>query len=138
MTVAERPTFGTVGLYETLANTLNGDDAWRELARPITYTVVFNYLAPISKCFYLRFVEGEITEVAQIAEPESNGPVDFVITAKPEVYAALIRGTLQPTAAMATGKVKVKGKQTVLLRHMKRFSYLLNTMCQMDPVFEEA
>jgi putative sterol carrier protein len=134
---SDRPVFGTVGLYEQLATKLNNDATWRELAKPITYTMVFNYTAPIDRCFFLRFEEGEITEVDDISSPEANGPVDFVITAKPDVYAALIKGEMQPTAAMATGKARVKGKQTVLLRHMKRFGYLLDSMCKMDPVFAE-
>lgn|GEM_PF-2340205 len=135
METAQRPVFGTLGLYEELADRLNADPRWREIGRPITYSMVYEYLPPIGKSFLLDFREGEIVDVAELATPDERGAVDFVITAEPSVFAALMRKELQPTVAMATGKAKVKGKQAVLLRHMKRFSYLLNTLCDMDPVF---
>ena len=52
----DRPVFGTVSLYEALATNLNADPVWRDLAKPITYTMVYAYLPPIDKRFYLRFV----------------------------------------------------------------------------------
>jgi hypothetical protein len=130
----DRPVFGTVSLYTALAESLNADPVWRELATPITYTMVYAYLAPIDKRFYLDFKEGEIVEVREL-DPGEDIAVDFVISAKPDVWAALIKLEMNPTSAMATGKVKVKGKQTVLLRHMKRFSYLIDRLCHMDPAF---
>ena len=130
----ERPVFGTVSLYEALAENLNADPVWRELATPITYTMIYAYLPPVDKRFYLRFDQGEIVEVRDLPAGEDL-EVDFVISAKPDVWAALIKLEMNPTAAMATGKVKVKGKQTVLLRHMKRFSYLIDRLCHMDPAF---
>lgn len=130
----DRPVFGTVSLYEALAENLNADPVWRELAKPITYTMIYAYLPPVDKRFYLRFTEGEIVQVRDLPSGEDL-EVDFVISAKPDVWAALIRLEMNPTSAMATGKVKVKGKQTVLLRHMKRFSYLIDRLCHMDPAF---
>jgi putative sterol carrier protein len=73
--------------------------------------------------------------VTELATPEANPPADFVISAKPEIYASLMRKELNPTAAMALGRVKVKGKQTILLKNMKRFSYLLDTLCDLDPIY---
>ena len=133
----DRPVFGTVSLYTALAENLNADPVWRELAKPITYTMIYAYLPPIDKRFYLRFDEGEIVEVRDL-KPDEDFAVDFVISAKPDVWAALIKLEMNPTSAMATGKVKVKGKQTVLLRHMKRFSYLIDRLCHMDPSFENS
>jgi ubiquinone biosynthesis protein UbiJ len=129
-----RPVFGTVSLYEALARDLNADPVWREMATPITYTMIYHYLEPIDARFFLRFDHGEIVDVRDVAADEDLA-VDFTISAKPAVWEALIRLEMQPTAAMATGKVKVKGRQTVLLRHMKRFSYLIDRLCHMDPVF---
>ncbi len=130
----DRPVFGTVSLYESLAASLNADPVWRELATPITYSMVYAYLPPVDKRFYLRFDAGEIVEVRELDRAEDPA-VDFVISAKPDVWAALIKLEMNPTAAMATGKVKIQGKQTVLLRHMKRFSYLIDRLCHLDPAF---
>ena len=48
---------------------------------------------------------------------------DDLAAGKPAAWQGVCQGTMSPTAAMVTQKLKVKGKQTVLLRHMKSFSY---------------
>jgi len=37
---------------------------------------------------------------------------------------------------MATGKLKVKGKQTYLLKNMAAFSYILEVMTGLDPAYD--
>ena len=37
---------------------------------------------------------------------------------------------------MATGKLKIKGKQTYLLKNMSAFSQILEVMTGLDPVYE--
>jgi putative sterol carrier protein len=37
---------------------------------------------------------------------------------------------------MAMGKLKVKGKQTFLLKNMSAFSHILDVMTRLDPVYE--
>jgi putative sterol carrier protein len=134
---AERPTFGTLGFHEAVAHRLNGDEEWRRISKPITFTFVFSYEEPINRAFLMRFDEGEVTETAELRAP-GDRPADFVIAGPTEYYAELIRGDVSPANAMATKKLRIEGKQTTLLRHLKRLSRMLDTMTQMDPVFPEA
>jgi putative sterol carrier protein len=129
--MSDLPQFGTVGFYEVVAENMNNDPTWLEMATPITYTMVFSYGEPISKDFFIRFDEGRITEVYELEDPASV-TVDFFISGKPEHWQGVIQGTLNPNSAMATGKLKVDGKQTVLLRHMKKFAYMINMMTQIE------
>ncbi len=125
------PHFGSVAYYEAVAAAMNADDTWLEMATPITYTMVFSYGAPVDKHFFVRFEEGRITEVRELDDPGS-ATVDFFITGAPEHWQGVIQGIIKPNSAMASGKLKVDGKQTVLLRHMKKFSYMINKMTQIE------
>jgi putative sterol carrier protein len=130
----DRPVFGTLGFYQEVADALNSDPAWLEMATPITYSMIYFYDLPINKAFFINFDQGKITEVAQLASADER-PADFVITGPPDAWKAVIQKSLTPTAAMATGKLKVQGKQTILLRHMKKFSYLIDKMTTLDTDF---
>jgi putative sterol carrier protein len=132
--MADKPRFGTVGFYEEVAKQLNDDATWREMSVPITYTMTFHYEEPVDKYFFLNFEAGEITEVMELGRPEERH-VDFLIAGQPAVWQAVIQGRISPPTAMATAKFKIAGKQTILLRHMKKFSYLINKMTEIDAVF---
>lgn len=132
---ADRPVFGTLSLFEAMAAALNSDPAWVEKGANITASMVYSYLAPIGKLFYLNFDGGKITEVAELVSDDEK-PADYVITGTPDVWRAIFKKELKPTTAMATGKLKVKGKQTYLLRNMAAFSYILEVMTGLDPVYD--
>lgn len=131
VSATDKPVFGTVEVYEELAKVLNADPTWREMAKPISYSMIYAYTAPIDKRFLLRFNQGEVIDVRELAADEDVA-ADFVITGNPVVWRDLIQQKLAPTTAMATGKVKIKGSQATLLRHMKRFNYLIAQLCSMD------
>jgi putative sterol carrier protein len=130
----DKPVFGTLGFYEEVAKQLNDDTTWREMAVPITYTMTFHYEEPINKYFFLNFEAGEITETSELVSPDERH-VDFLIAGKPEVWQGVIQGAISPPTAMATAKFRIAGKQTILLRHMKKFSYMINKMTEIDAVF---
>jgi len=132
--MSDAPMFATVEFYEAVADALNNDPVWLDMAKPITYTMVFVYEEPVNKVFYLSFDEGRITETLELANPTERS-ADFVITGKPDSWKGVILKTINPTSAMATGKLKVNGKQTVLLRHMKKFSYMIDKMTRIEAVF---
>jgi hypothetical protein len=132
---AERPVFGTLSLYEAMADALNSDPAWVEKGANITASMVYSFLPPIGKLFYLNFDHGKITEVAELVS-EDEKPADYVISGPPDAWRAIFKKELKPTTAMATGKLKVKGKQTYLLRNMAAFSYILEVMTGLDPVYD--
>jgi hypothetical protein len=131
----DRPVFGTLSLFEAMADALNSDPVWTEKGANITASMVYSYLPPIGRLFFLNFDHGKITEVAELAS-EDERPSDYVITGTPDVWRAVFKKELKPTTAMATAKLKVKGKQTYLLRNMAAFSYILEVMTGLDLVYD--
>jgi hypothetical protein len=131
----ERPVFGTLSLYEAMAEALNRDPVWVEKGANITASMVYSFLPPIGRLFFLNYDHGKITEVAELAAEEER-PSDYLISGSPEVWKAVFRKELKPTTAMATGKLKVRGKQSYLLRNMAAFSYILEVMTNQDVVYE--
>jgi hypothetical protein len=131
----ERPVFGTLSLYQAMADALNDDPLWAEKGANITASMVYSFLPPIGKLFYLNYDHGKITEVAEL-DSEDERPADYVISGSPDVWRAVFQKELKPTTAMATGKLKVKGKQTYLLKNMSAFSYILEVMTGLDPVYD--
>ena len=135
MTERLRPVFGTVSLYEAMAGRLNVDPEWAELGSEITYTMIFWYEPPVEKAFYVAFEKGRVTEVAELEGHEAR-TADFVISGTPDAWKAVLRSETKPTVAMATGKLKVKGRQLTLLKHMGAFSHILNVMTELDPEYD--
>jgi hypothetical protein len=131
----ERPVFGTLSLYQAMADALNNDALWAEKGANITASMVYSFLPPIGKLFYLNYDHGKITEVAELIS-EDERPADYVISGSPDAWRAVFKKELKPTTAMATGKLKVQGKQTYLLRNMSAFSYILEVMTGLDPVYD--
>lgn len=129
--MADKPVFGTIEYFEALAEEMNNDEEWLEMATPMTYTFVYHYEPPMDKMFVMQFEEGRIVSFSEI-DSLDDVDADFTFKGKPEVWAGIIKKELSPTVAMATGKLNVDGPQTVLLRHLKKFAYLNDKMANMD------
>lgn len=123
--------FGTVAVYQAMADRLNEDSEWSELGRNITYSMSYVYGPPIDKTFFVRFDSGKVTDVRELPSPEAE-PADFVITGPADVWRGVVRGEVNPTTAMAKGQLKVQGKMTTLLRHMNAFSRIINILKELD------
>jgi putative sterol carrier protein len=123
--------FGTVKVYEEMANLLNNDPEWAEKGKAITYTMIYDYGAPVSKAFFVKFEEGKITEVRELPSAEGES-ADFVISGAPEVWRGVLDKSINPTAAMTRGQLKVKGKMTTLLKHMGAFGYIIDSMTKIE------
>ena len=124
-------TFGTIEVYEEMAKLLNSDPEWAEKGKAISYTMVYVYGPPVDKNFFVRFEEGQVTDVREVASTEEE-PADFVLTGAPEVWRGVLDKTLNPTAALTRGQLKVKGKMTTLLKHMSAFSYVIDAMTKIE------
>lgn len=131
-----KPTFGTLDFYAAVADALNRDAKWLEMSAPITYSMVYELSAPIDKRFFMRFDQGRVIETAELSDGEERS-VDFTFSATPAVWIAVIRKDITSTTALATGKLKVDGPQAVLLRQMRKFSYLNDVMANMDVAFPD-
>lgn len=123
--------FGTVQIYEAMAEMLNADPEWAEKGKNITYTMVYEYRAPVDKSFFVRFDAGKVTDVRELSSADAE-PADFVISGDPETWRAVLGGKTSPTAAMTRGQLKVKGKMSVLLKNMSAFSHILDSMTKIE------
>jgi hypothetical protein len=123
--------FGTVTVYEEMANLLNHDPAWSEKGKAISYTMIYDYGPPVSKAFYVRFAEGRVSEVRELAAVDDEA-ADFVISGAPDVWRGVLTKSINPTAALTRGQLKVKGKMTTLLKHMNAFSYIIDSMTKIE------
>ena len=123
--------FGTVQIYEAMAEMLNADPEWADKGKNITYTMVYEYRAPVDKSFLVRFDAGKVTEVRELATSDAE-PADFVISGDPETWRAVLERKTSPTAAMTRGQLKVQGKMSVLLKNMAAFSHILDSMTKIE------
>ena len=123
--------FGTVHFYQAMADQLNNDPAWPEIGQDLSYSMVYVFTEPVDKRFYAVFDGGKVTGVREATEADAEA-VDFVITGPPDVWRGIFEKKINPTAALTTGKMKVKGKMTALLKNMKAFSYVIEAMTRVD------
>jgi len=114
-----------------MADQLNGDPAWGDIGKDLSYTMVYVFTEPVDKRFYAAFDEGKVTGVREATDADAE-VVDFVITGPPDVWRGIFEKKINPTAALTTGKMKVKGKMTTLLKNMKAFSYVIEAMTKVD------
>ena len=55
-----------------------------------------------------------------------------MLTGAADVWRGVLDKTLNPTAALTRGQLKVKGKMTTLLKHMSAFSYVIDAMTKIE------
>jgi hypothetical protein len=125
--------FGTVQVYQEMAKLLNDDPVWLEKGKAITYTMVFAYNEPVSKAFFVRFVNGLVIEERELPSADAE-QADFVISGNPDVWRDVFAKRISPAAAMTKGQLKVKGKLTTLLKHMSAFGYVIDAMTSIELV----
>jgi len=124
--------FGTVDFYQAMADQLNSDPDWPEIGKDLSYKMVYVFTGPEGdKRFYAVFDAGKVTGVREATEADAEN-VDFVITGPSDVWRGIFEKKINPTAALTTGKMKVKGKMTTLLKNMKAFSYVIEAMTKVD------
>jgi putative sterol carrier protein len=112
------------------------DDAeWNEKAKKLSSTMHYVYGPPLDRAIRLVFDEGRVAEVEAI-EVDDPRPADVALSASGETWRAISDHELKPTLAMATGKMKIKGKQTVLLKNMAAFGRLAELQEQIGARFE--
>jgi putative sterol carrier protein len=51
-----------------------------------------------------------------------------------DTWRGIFDGKVNPTVALATGKMKLKGNKTRLLKNMAAFTYVIDTMKRLDYV----
>ena len=123
---------GTVGLYEEMAQLLNSDEQWQQIGKRISCTMVHEYLdGSGSAAFFMQFEEGRVCEVRQLDSIDANS-VDFVISGPSEAWQRVIQKELDPKMALLKGDFKLKGSLSFLLKNMKSFSYIIDSMSRLE------
>jgi alkyl sulfatase BDS1-like metallo-beta-lactamase superfamily hydrolase len=121
--------FGTVEVYEELAKLLNEDETWLATGKDLSTSLVFYYRAPLDVTFFVKFEEGRVTDVKDVAAPDAV-TADYVLSADPDIWLGILEKKVTPITAVTLGKIKVKGNVRELMKMMKPFSRVLDTMTQ--------
>jgi putative sterol carrier protein len=126
-------TLGTLDVYESMAEVLNADPEWERLGKEIDCSMVHVYTEPVSKAFYMRFHDGKVTDVQEVADTE-NLSADFVLTASPDVWKRVYSKVPKARAsgyhlALSTGQIRFTGPYMVAyLKRNKAWEHLLDQM----------
>jgi len=126
-------TLGTLGVYESMAELLNADPEWESLGKDIDCSMIHVYTAPLNKAFYMRFHEGKVSDVQEVADAEQM-PADFVLTASPDVWKRVYSKVPKARAsgfhlALSTGQIRFTGPFMVAyLKRVKAWEHLLDQM----------
>ena len=123
--------FGTVEFYEAMADMLNNDAQWADVGKKLSYSMVYVFGAPLEKEFYVVFDKGRVTEVREAGDGDAERS-DFVVSGAPDAWRGVFEKKINPTAALTTGKLKVKGKMTTLLKNISAFSYVVDSMTKVE------
>lgn len=129
------PLFGTPEFFGAVAAALAADEVWAKKASNLTASMVYVYGEPMNRAMSVRFESGVLVSFESV-DPSSPPAADFVISASGSLWKAIATKQAKPTTAMASGKLKVKGKQTVLLRNMSAFTRLMDLMTQLPVEFD--
>jgi hypothetical protein len=119
--------FGTIEVYDEMATLLNGDEEWVERGRGITYSMIYHYADPVNRTFFVRFDEGRVSDVRELASPDAEA-ADFVISGPPDVWRGILEKKMSPMVALTRGHLKLRGKLTTLIKHMDGFNYIIDSM----------
>lgn len=114
-----------------MADQLNADPVWAEKGANLEYDLIFRYGAPLDRDFWMSLKDGKVFNVHQ-STPEEAEHAPFIIGAEPDVWRSIFAGEVNPTIAMARGKVKVQGSTSELMRHMAAFKHIIDTMAGIE------
>ena len=127
--------FGTPDFFANLKVLLDRDEVWQAKASALTCTMVYVYGPPMNRAMFARFEDGSLAEFNAV-DPAAFPAAEITISANGDVWKQIVDQQLKPTLAMATGKVKVKGKQTFLLKNMAAFGRLMDLQTTMDVSYD--
>jgi putative sterol carrier protein len=123
--------FGTLDFYKAMGDELNNDPEWAEKGKNLTYTMVYNYEAPIEGSFYVQFDQGRVTEVRDASAADSEA-ANFVISGSSDVWRGIFEKKINPTVALTRGQLRVRGKMAQLLKNMSAFQHVIVAMTRVD------
>ncbi len=99
---------------ETIVEKIRTDESLHRKLRGVTRTILFD-LTDLGDRVTLKILEGTDAEVSR-GEPEA---ADVVVTTDSSTLIGVIRRELNPISAYMSGRLKVKGKMSDLLKLQK-------------------
>ena len=104
----------------------NGDEEFRIKTKGFNATFTFKVadkpdLAPI----YMRFEDGEVVEVRELAEGEKT---DYTLEGPYDVWVKVNKGELDAQNALMTRQLPFKGNMSSIIRYSKAFLRLFELM----------
>jgi len=123
--------FGTLDFYKAMADELNNDPEWAEKGKNLSYTMVYNYEAPIEGSFFVEFQSGKVVEVRDATPADSEG-ANFVISGSSDVWRGVFEKQINPTVALTRGQLRVRGKMAQLLKNMSAFQHVIVAMTRIE------
>jgi len=121
---------------------LNNSQKYRQAAKGWKWTVGLVVDAeadknvPQPKGIFLDLFDGEARDVRMVSVEEAR-KADFVITAPYSRWKEVMRRQLDPTRAMMTGKMKVKGDLATLIRYTKAANEMTDCTTRIDTEFPD-
>jgi putative sterol carrier protein len=93
--------------------------------------MVFGYSEPVNKAFFVRFEAGQLTDVRELASSDTE-EADFVLHGSPDGWRGVLEGTTTPMKAITSGQVKVKGNMMALMKEMKAFNHVMDSLTKIE------
>ncbi|AIJ23295.1 SCP2 sterol-binding domain-containing protein [Amycolatopsis methanolica] len=123
--------FGSLDFYQAMADELNNDPEWAEKGKKLSYTMVYNYEAPVEGSFFVEFDQGRVVQVRD-ASAQDVEDANFVISGSSDVWRGIFEKKINPTVALTRGQLRVRGKMAQLLKNMSAFQHVIVAMTRVD------
>ncbi len=130
--------FGTQDWLNSFANALNNNESYAEAAKDWEGDFYFlvtpggNY--PNEMTMYLHLEHGKCLAAEMVSDPSSRKP-DYTVKGALEAWQQIITKELDPTQAIMTGKLTIKGDMVKIMKNLKAAQELVNSLVLVETQF---
>ena len=104
----------------------NGDEEFRIKTKGFTASFTYGVTdKPDLPKIYMKFDDGEVTEVRELAEEEKT---DYTLAGPYEVWTKLNKDEMDAQSALMTRQLPFKGNMSAIIRYSKAFLRLFELM----------
>jgi putative sterol carrier protein len=112
--------------WKKVKDIANGDEEFRIKTKG--FIAAFTYGVtdkPELPKIYMKFVDGEVTEVRELAAEEKT---DYTLEGPYEIWTKLNKGEMDAQSALMTRQLPFKGNMSTIIRYSKAFLRLFEVM----------